>query len=971
MMFRPTLEWLEERTLLSGLPAAWVKRGAGGGGAFFSPAISPYSPAEAYMATDMSELFHTTDEGVSWQFIDFRQIQAAPDAHVQFTEAPQTLYSLDYTADTAAPALSTNGGINWHRLANDPTGGGAFKFFADPNNHKRLLLSDYTSLYFSADAGTSWAQKFVTTNTAAGLHVAGAFFDGPRIYVGTNSGLLVSTDGGATFAVSSVGGLAAGQVFLSFAGAKQNGLARFVAVTKNAADVYAGIQGTDYQTPSSIYTLTWGHGSWTLRGTGIDAGALPFFAGMALNNINVAYVAGGSTDGTPTVYKTTDGGAIWQSVLLTVNNQNVATGWSGYHGDRDWSYGETALGFTVAPNDAGHAIITDYGFAHATTDGGASWQQLYVVPADQNPAGAPTPRGRSYHESGLDNTSTWGVTWTDPSHLIISSTDIKASISSDGGNSFSFGYTGDNYNTMYRAVVQPATGTVYAATSSVHDMYESTTLTDARIDGGSGAVLFSADMDTTWQTLHNFGHPVVWVATDPTNANRLYAAVIHSTQGGIYVTNDAQDGSASVWAKLSNPPRTEGHPFNIVVLNDGTLVVTYSGRRAGSTLAFTASSGVFVSTDGGQTWADRSDPGMVYWTKDVVVDPYDATQNTWYVGVFSGWGGPPNGLGGLYRTTDRGLHWTKINAQDRVESVTFSPTNKNLLFMTTETQGLWVSQNVRSTTPTFTQLQTYPFEHPERVFYNPYNPNEIWVSSFGDGLSVGTIAPAPGTFRFSAFVYQVTEANTSVVITVQRAGGSAGTVSVHYATTGGTAIAGTDYVAVSGTLQFLPGETVKTFTVQILDDQLVEHRESLGLALDDPTGGATVGSPSGAILLIVDNQPPLPNDPANLGPIASPGAPGLKRFADLLSRALLVNPRRGMDPAVLDSLVAARRGTLARERAEVGFLGSAHSVSSPDLSLASRRDQETRTRWLAEACLDVFRQPATEEEILVWRDVLG
>ena len=38
--------------------------------------------------------------------------------------------------------------------------------------------------------------------------------------------------------------------------------------------------------------------------------------------------------------------------------------------------------------------------------------------------------------------------------------------------------------------------------------------------------------------------------------------------------------AASTWTKVTNPPRTEGHPFNVVVLNDGTLVATYSARRA-------------------------------------------------------------------------------------------------------------------------------------------------------------------------------------------------------------------------------------------------------------------------------------------------------------------------------------------------------------------------------------------------------
>ena len=223
----------------------------------------------------------------------------------------------------------------------------------------------------------------------------------------------------------------------------------------------------------------------------------------------------------------------------------------------------------------------------------------------------------------------------------------------------------------------------------------------------------------------------------------MYAAVVSSTVGGIYVTNNLSAGGSSTWTKVNNPPRTQGHPFNIVVLNDGSLVVSYSGRRAGSPLAFTASSGVFYSTDGGQTWADRSSAGLQYWTKDVVVDPSDSTQNTWVAGVFSGWGGPPNGLGGLYRTTDRGLTWTRILNLDRVSSATFNPNDSSEIFVTTETQGLWYSNNIHAASPTFTQVAAYPFRQPERVFFNPFNPNEIWVTSFGNGLRVGTTATAP------------------------------------------------------------------------------------------------------------------------------------------------------------------------------------------------------------------------------------
>ena len=130
---------------------------------------------------------------------------------------------------------------------------------------------------------------------------------------------------------------------------------------------------------------------------------------------------------------------------------------------------------------------------------------------------------------------------------------------------------------------------------------------------------------------------------------------------------------------------------------------------------------------------------MHYWTKDVVIDPNDGTQNTWYVGVFSGWGGAPNGLGGLYKTTNRGSSWTKLTASqfDQVTSITFNPNNLNQAYLTTEIQGLWTSLDMNSTTPTWTNVASYPFRQPERVFFNPYDNNMIWVTSFGNGMKSG------------------------------------------------------------------------------------------------------------------------------------------------------------------------------------------------------------------------------------------
>src|SRR4029077_9902940 len=87
-----------------------------------------------------------------------------------------------------------------------------------------------------------------------------------------------------------------------------------------------------------------------------------------------------------------------------------------------------------------------------------------------------------------------------------------------------------------------------------------------------------------------------------------------------------------------------------------------------------------------------------------------------------------------------------------------------------------------------------------------------------------------------------------------RTGGTSGAVSVHYATSDGTATAGSDYTAASGTLTFADGEASKTFTVTILDDTAVEGNETVNLTLSGPTGGATLGTLASATLTIVDND---------------------------------------------------------------------------------------------------------------------
>lgn len=739
-------------TLLIAQPASFSPRGIGGGGALFATAINPANNNEYYIACDMGELFHTTNSGGLYDQVNFQQVIGGHNSKVCFTSSVGLLYTISYANNMIIPKKSTDNGITWNALPGNPDNTQeTFSIDADYNNPNRVIISYYGDIYFSNNGGTTFTSVHTATNAGAGNVVAGVFFDNNNIYVGTNDGVIVSTNGGTTWTTANITGLPANERIWSMAGAKVGPTTRFFCITADVSNVFAGVVGSDYLNfPLNVYSVDYGVGNWVPKMTGINTATdYPMFVGMANNDINTVYLAGSNSNSVPDIIKTTNAGTNWSHVFGTTGNSNITTGWSGQGGDRNWTYGECPFAIAVAPNNVNSVIFGDFGFIHKTSNGGTSWQQAYVNAAGQHPAGANTPTNQNYQSVGIENTTCWQTHWINSTNMFACFSDIRGIRSTDAGNSWSFNYTGNTANSTYRIAQHPTLGTLYAGTSNIHDMYQSTRLTDAILDANdaNGKIIYSTNNGATWQNLHVFNHPVFWIALDPNNSNRAYASVIHYNAGagvgGIYVTSDLNNLAASTWTLLPNPPRTEKHPASIVVLNDGKMVCTYSGRRTAGGV-FTASSGVFIYNPLTNTWTDVSAPGMYYWSKDIVVDPNDVTQNTWYCGVFSGWGGPPNGLGGLYKTTNRGTTWTKLtNAAviDRVTSCTFNPNNANQIYMTSETNGLWISNNINAATPTFSLVNSYPFQQPERVFFNPFNTSEMWVTSFGNGMKTGTVTP--------------------------------------------------------------------------------------------------------------------------------------------------------------------------------------------------------------------------------------
>lgn len=155
-----------------------------------------------------------------------------------------------------------------------------------------------------------------------------------------------------------------------------------------------------------------------------------------------------------------------------------------------------------------------------------------------------------------------------------------------------------------------------------------------------------------------------------------------------------------------------------------------------------------------------------------------------------------------------------------------------------------------------------------------------------------------GALQFSSPTYTVPENAGTATITVNRLGGSLGAVQVNYATTsGGTAVQGQEYASTSGTLSWASGDSSsKTFNVTIVDNDQAETNHTIFLALNNATGGASLGSSANAVLTILEDPYDLwkfthfganANNPAIAGNTANPARDGI---ANILKYGLALDP---------------------------------------------------------------------------------
>jgi hypothetical protein len=132
------------------------------------------------------------------------------------------------------------------------------------------------------------------------------------------------------------------------------------------------------------------------------------------------------------------------------------------------------------------------------------------------------------------------------------------------------------------------------------------------------------------------------------------------------------------------------------------------------------------------------------------------------------------------------------------------------------------------------------------------NASNASISDATGTLTIVDDDTAP-TISIGDVTFTETTGNATLTVTLSKVSGQ--DVTVDYATSNGTATAGTDYTAGTGTVTIPAGSTTATFNVGVTGDSLDEANETINVTISNPTG-ATISDNTGVVTINDDDDAP-------------------------------------------------------------------------------------------------------------------
>jgi len=160
-----------------------------------------------------------------------------------------------------------------------------------------------------------------------------------------------------------------------------------------------------------------------------------------------------------------------------------------------------------------------------------------------------------------------------------------------------------------------------------------------------------------------------------------------------------------------------------------------------------AGGGIWKTTSGGTSWQDVSGQFELLTFGAIAIDPLNP--NTVYAGtgeMLAGWNLVTYSGDGIYKTTDAGTTWSKINqgfgSKTHVSAIAINPTNSNIVLVAfasgnwftgdISNEGIWRSTNAGSTWSKVLSMQDA-----EDIVFDPTNPNRVYCTAGGTYTTAG------------------------------------------------------------------------------------------------------------------------------------------------------------------------------------------------------------------------------------------
>ncbi len=740
----------------------WGFTGAGGGGAMFNPAVSPFNPNLAFVSCDMTGAYVTHNGGVSWRIFN---LHSPVDFYVFDPLDSNVVY-----ANAIALFKSKDRGLSWRMLypdsseingvvskgdhasevvvTKDSTRRKVLALAVDPANSKQLYaaisIDNNAALYVSDDGGMHWKKDKELENDIKNIFVNPASDAQDRTLYITGKHSITVRSNGAWKMNSMPEGVR-----------KMNEYSGGYDKQKNQYIIY-GISGTSYfnadKDESGIFYSEDGGATWENRQRGIteqgvNKAAMPEWRAIATSAMHpgVLYVSYNNlqTNESTTcigVAKSEDFGKTWvlswKDELTAKGNTPSANFKSGWINDRFGpTWGENPFSIGVAPAHPDICYATDFGRTVKTSDGGKTWKQVYT---QKKPGG-------DWASRGLEVTTGYAVVFDpfDTNHVYIANTDIGLMESTDGAASWKSATVNNGIpknwvNSTYWLTFDPEVkGKAWAVMSATHDLPRPKMWRTKDPSEFKGGILVTENGGASWTPVSgNIGEAAfTHVLIDPSSnrqARTLYACAFGK---GVYKSVDG----GKTWL-LRNNGIKEQQPLAWRITRsekDGMLYLVVNRRSEDGSIGNDGDGALYRSGNGGDTWEKMTLPEGTNAPTSIIVDP----ENQGTI-LLSAWGRvtvnpfTPDIGGGIFLSNDGGKTWMPVLQKDQhIHDISFDPRIKTY-YACGFNNAAYRSNDMGKTWQT---IPRYDFKWGKRVDIDPRDASKVFIVTFGGGIWYGPV----------------------------------------------------------------------------------------------------------------------------------------------------------------------------------------------------------------------------------------